>query len=146
MLGTQNLFLAIPLSYHWCLTANLMIGIYNGEMVFNRLLGNVWSDLDDFFGRPTWNFNSDEMAKKLAIWHATQLLHYDFGQFWTKCDSFFGGALFFIWGHQLATFGDQSAMLGEHLSQKVPLAPPYNPKIWPKTCRRGVQKWVKILS
>ena len=29
-----------------------------------------------------------------------QLLHYDFGQFWTKCDSFFGGALFFIWGHQ----------------------------------------------
>ena len=30
---------------------NLRIGIYNGEMVFNRLLGNGWSNLDDFFGR-----------------------------------------------------------------------------------------------
>ena len=35
-----------------CLAAHLRIGIYNGEMVFNRLLGNGWSDLDDFFGRP----------------------------------------------------------------------------------------------
>ena len=31
---------------------NLRIGIDNGEMVFNRLLVNGWSDLDDFFGRP----------------------------------------------------------------------------------------------
>ena len=31
-----------------CLTVNLMIGTYNGEMVFNRLLGNGWSILDDF--------------------------------------------------------------------------------------------------
>ena len=29
--------------------ANLRISIFNGEMVFNRLLGNGWSDLDDFF-------------------------------------------------------------------------------------------------
>ena len=36
---------------HWCSAANLRIGIYNGEMVFNRFLGNSWSDLDDFFGR-----------------------------------------------------------------------------------------------
>ena len=36
-----------------CLTANLIIGTYNGEMVFNRFLGNRWSDFDDFFGRPT---------------------------------------------------------------------------------------------
>ena len=34
------------------LTANLRIGIYNGEIVFNILLGNGWSDLDDLFGRP----------------------------------------------------------------------------------------------
>ena len=33
---------------HWCLAVNLRIGIYNGEMVFNRLFGNGWSDLDDF--------------------------------------------------------------------------------------------------
>ena len=39
-------------------------------------------------------------------------------RFWPKCGSFFGGPLFFIWGHQLATFLDQSAMLEEHLSQK----------------------------
>ena len=51
--------------------------------------------------------------------------------FWPKGDSFFGGALFFIWGHQLATFLDQSAMLEEYLSQKN-MAPPNNPKIWPK--------------
>ena len=37
---------------HWCLAANLRIDIYNGEMVFNRLLGNGWSDLDDLSGRP----------------------------------------------------------------------------------------------
>ena len=34
---------------HWCLAANLRIGIYNGEMFFNRLLDNSWSDLDDVF-------------------------------------------------------------------------------------------------
>ena len=30
-----------------------------------RLLGNGWLDLDDFFSRPTWNFYSYEMVKKL---------------------------------------------------------------------------------
>ena len=44
------------------LTANLRIGIYNGEIVFNILLGNGWSDLDDLFGRPPWNFNSNQMV------------------------------------------------------------------------------------
>ena len=33
---------------------------------FNRFLGNSWSDLDDFFGRPPWNFNSDKMVKKIS--------------------------------------------------------------------------------
>ena len=37
---------------HCCKARNLWIGIYNGEMVFNRFLGNSWSDLDDFFGTP----------------------------------------------------------------------------------------------
>ena len=36
---------------HWCLAANLRIGIYNGEMVFSRKLCNDWLDLDDFFVR-----------------------------------------------------------------------------------------------
>ena len=26
-----------------------------------------WSDLDDFFGRPPWNFDSDEMLKKARL-------------------------------------------------------------------------------
>ena len=34
---------------HWCLAVNLRIGIYNGEMAFNRLFDDGWSDLDDFF-------------------------------------------------------------------------------------------------
>ena len=29
-----------------------LLSIYTGEMLFNRLLGNDWSDLDDFFCRP----------------------------------------------------------------------------------------------
>ena len=33
---------------HRCLAANLRIVSFNGEMVFNRLLGYVWSDLDNF--------------------------------------------------------------------------------------------------
>ena len=71
-------------------------------------------------------------------------------QFWPKCDLFFGGALFFIWGHQLATFLDQPAMLEENLSQKKNRAPPNNPKIWLKTCPGGSKNWsiffVTVLS
>ena len=52
--GSWIILSGIPclIIFHWCLAANLRIGIYNGGMVFNRLLGNGWSDLDDFFGRP----------------------------------------------------------------------------------------------
>ena len=49
--------------HHWCLAVKLRIGNYNGEMVFNRLLGNGWLDLDDLFGKPQWNFNSNKMVK-----------------------------------------------------------------------------------
>ena len=41
---------------HCCKAWNLWIGIYNGEVVFNRELSNCWSDLDDFFGRPIMKF------------------------------------------------------------------------------------------
>ena len=75
------IFLSLDLqldSSHWCLVSNLKIGIYNGEMFFNRLLGNGWSDLDDFFCRPPGNFNSDKKVKKSAGQHSStcvRLLH-----------------------------------------------------------------------
>ena len=71
LLKSSNILLTVlvfvTLANHSCLAANLWIGIYNGEMVFNRLLGIGWSDLDDFFGRAPWNFNSGEMVKKSAL-------------------------------------------------------------------------------
>ena len=51
----------------------------------------------------------------------------DFGLFWPKCASVFLNKLFFLWAHQLATFRDQSTILGEHLDPKLPPAPTYNP-------------------
>ena len=43
---------------------------------FNRLLGIGWKDLDDLFGRPPWNFNSNKMVKKSALWHVcTRKIH-----------------------------------------------------------------------
>ena len=55
-----------------------LLSIYTGEMLFNRLLGNDWSDLDDFFCRPPGNFNSDKKVKKSAGQHSStcvRLLH-----------------------------------------------------------------------
>ena len=52
---------------HWWCATNLRTAIFNREMVFNRLLGNGWSDLDDFYGRPLWNFDSAEMLEKSAL-------------------------------------------------------------------------------
>ena len=63
----QSLSVSESVREHWCLAANLKIGIYNVEMVCNRLLGNGWSDFDDFFVRPPWNFNSDEKMQKSAL-------------------------------------------------------------------------------
>ena len=37
-----------------------------------------------------------------------------------------------VCGHHLEICRDWSAKLGEHLSQKLPLPPTYNPKMWPK--------------
>ena len=60
------------------LAANLRICIYNGEIVFNILLGNGWSDLDDLFGRPPSNFNSNKMVKKSALYHVCARVHAKF--------------------------------------------------------------------
>ena len=51
-----------------CLATNLKIVIFNGEMVFNRLLGNGLSKLNDFFGRPPWISSSMKCAQFLQIW------------------------------------------------------------------------------
>ena len=51
---------------HWWCATNLRTAIFNRKMVFNRLLGNGWSDLGDFYGRPLWNFDSAEMLEKSA--------------------------------------------------------------------------------
>ena len=61
----------------------------------------------------------------------------DFGLFWPRLASVFAWGNFFLCGEILATFRDQSAMLGEHLSQKITLAHPYYPKFWAKTCPGG---------
>ena len=44
------------------------------------------------------------------------------------------------------TFRDQSAMLGEHLSHKKNLKPPYNPKIWLKMWPRKSKIVLPFLS
>ena len=62
---------------------------------------------------------------------------------------FFGGALFFIWGHQLATFLDQPAMLEENLSQKKTWLPQITPKFGQKRALGGPkigQFFVTVLS
>ena len=51
----------------------------------------------------------------------------NFGLFLPKSALVYARGNFFLWGETLATFRDQSAMLGEDLSQKLPLGPPYNP-------------------
>ena len=43
----------------------------------------------------------------------------DFDLFWPKCASVFLWGNFQFCGETVATFRDQSAMLGEHLSQKI---------------------------
>ena len=68
--------------YAWS-ERNLRIGIYNREMVFNRLLGNGWSNLDDFFGRsheiliPMKWWKNQPSSTKFCI---TRIA--DFRQFW----------------------------------------------------------------
>ena len=66
-------------------------------------------------------------ARKLRI---TRIA--DFGLLLPKSASVLLKEFFFLCVETLATFRDQSAMTGKHLSQKLPLALPYNPKIWPK--------------
>ena len=94
-----------------------------------------------------WNFNSDVMVKKSALQHICARMHANLASrvlpilacFGPDKLRFFRGH-FFPLGHRLATFRDQSAMLGEHLSQKLPLAPTYNPLFWRKMCPGGQKK------
>ena len=51
---------------HWCLAANLRIGIYNGEMFFNRLLDNSWLDLDDVFRQIPMKFQFWWNSEKIS--------------------------------------------------------------------------------
>ena len=68
----------------------------------------------------------------------TQTLHYLNSGFWPKCELFFLSTLFFfLWAHQHETFRYQSALLREHLSQKITLDHTYNPIFWPKTSFLG---------
>ena len=51
---------------HWCLAANFRIIIYNGEMVFNRLLSNSWPVLDDFFRKTPMKFRFGCNGEKIS--------------------------------------------------------------------------------
>ena len=65
----------------------------------------------------------------------------NFGLFWPRLASvFLWGNLYFC-GEASATFRDQSARLGEHLSQKLTPAHPYNPFFLAKNVPRRFQKW-----
>ena len=101
MLGTQTLFLAIPLSYHWCLAANLTIGIYNGEE--SAMVGRILK-----------KFQFDEMVKRISriarlcarACNFCITILANFGPNMIR----FCWALFFIWGHQLVVLGSSSAV------------------------------------
>ena len=64
-------------------------------------------------------------ARKICIMRIV-----DFGHFWPffaqKCFAF-SEHTFYFRAHQHETFRDQSALLGEHLSQKITLDHTYNP-------------------
>ena len=51
----------------------------------------------------------------------------NFGIFLLKSASVFLRANFYLWGQKLATFRDQSTMLGKHLSQKLTPACTFDP-------------------
>ena len=62
----------------------------------------------------------------------------DLGLLGPKSASVFLTTLFFLRAYQHETFKDQSAMLGEHLSQKLPPVPLCNPIFWPKKPPGGI--------
>ena len=92
-------------------------------MVVNRLLGNAWSDLSGDFLADPMKLRISPLAPQRMLAHKSRIRRIaDYGQLWH----------FLLWGHQLAMFRDQSAMLEEHLSQKLMRDHAYSPKIWPK--------------
>ena len=87
-------------------------------MVFNRSLGN---------GKNQSSSSVRARARKICITSIAS-----FGLFWPKLASVFPSRNFWFCRETLATIRDQSAMLGEHLSQKVMRDHAQNPKNWQK--------------
>ena len=99
-----------------------------------------------FFCRPPWNFdwwyaekNQPSSTSERACAPDSHSAYMGFWPILAKmCFSFCEGKFvpvrgnLFLWGEILAKFRDQSAMLGESLSQKFALAHTSNPEIWPK--------------
>ena len=80
--------------------------------------------------RPPWNFNSEKMVKNQpsskSARACAQTSHYAYRGFWhffpQKC-FVFCERNFFLWWKTLETFRGLPALLGEHLSQKLPHRP-----------------------
>ena len=66
----------------------------------------------------------------------------NFGLFLPKSALVSAWGNFFLCGETLETFWDQSALLGEHLSQKLPLPSPNNPIFSAKDVLFRVQKYL----
>ena len=60
---------------------------------------------------------------------------------WPKCDSFFWGGFVFHLGASTSHFLGSISNVRGTFEPKKTLAPPNNPKIWPKTCPGGSKNW-----
>ena len=98
-------------------------------------LKDGWSDLDDFFGRPPWNFDFMR-ARKICIMRIV-----DFGQFWPifaqKCFGFCDGKFFPVMGNTWNFQGSISTARGTF----EPKTPTYNPIFLAKNVLFRVQKY-----
>ena len=129
---------------HPCLDSNLRIGIYNGEMFFNRSLGNGWWDLGDFWQTPMkfqfW-FNGEKTSPLAHLRARKRKLRNtriaDFGQFLPKSASVFCGHFFVGIKYMQSSGISQQFNAREYLSQKLTLAHPCYPLFWPKTSPGG---------
>ena len=60
------------------------------EIIFNRLIGNGWSNPNDFNSRHRWNFNSNLVLKNQPSSPSLCACTWSFcNQFWPKCASAF---------------------------------------------------------
>ena len=110
-------------------------------MVFNRLLGNDWSILDDFSAHPheiwiliKWWKNQPSSTSESAC---TQNLHYAHSGFWPILAYFSQKVLQFL---RWEIFPIDGKLIRDHLSQKLTLAHPYHPIFLTKTVLFRVKK------